>query len=257
LPLVGSRCGTGQRSWPRTGERAIIGLNGMSAPERRIWAWLSILGGVLLLGGEVLHPPAVSGLPEGQLLATQLGDPLWIPAHVLSLAGLVVLLIGMIAFVRSLTAGDPALRGLSTGARRAAVWVRLALGLSVIQAIPHLAAFLDRDELLTGQTTPVVFAYYALAGVAYPLFGFSVAALALLSGQALTHPVVNAVVALIAVAFGLAPLLYPLTLYDLADIPGLELLFYGAAAVALWFVLIGITAVIPRSSPAQHRPNAP
>ena len=58
----------------------------------------------------------------------------------LSLTGLAVLLIGMIAFVRSLTAGDPALRGLTKGARRAAGGVMLALGLIVIQAIPHLAA---------------------------------------------------------------------------------------------------------------------
>ena len=196
----------------------------------------------------MLHPPAVSGLPEDQVLATQLGDPLWIPAHVLSLAGLAVLLIGMIVFVRSLTGGDTTLRGLTRGARRAAFWVTLALGLTVIQAIPHLAAFLDRDELLAGRATSVVFAYYALAGLAYPLFGFSVAALALFSGHVLTHPAVNAVVALLAVAFGLAPLLYSLTLYDLADIPGLELLFYGAAVVAL---------IAWRSSPAQHSPNAP
>jgi hypothetical protein len=179
-------------------------VNGTSETQRRIWAWLSILGGVLLFGGEVLHPPAVSGLPEQDALATTLGDPLWIPAHVLSLVGLAVLLIGMIAFVRSLTAGDPALRGLTKGARRAAFWMTLALGLTVIQAIPHLAAFLDRDELLAGQATPVVFAYYGLAGVAYPLFGFSVAALALLSGHALAPPVVNAVVALVAVGFGVA-----------------------------------------------------
>ena len=179
-------------------------VKGTSVPQRRIWAWLSILGGVLLFGGEVLHPPAVSGRPERQVLATQLADPLWIPAHVLSPAGLAVLLIGMIAFVRSLTAGEPALCGLTKGARQAAFWVTLALGLIVIQAIPHLAAFLDRDELLAGRPTPVVFAYYGLAGVAYPLFGFSVAALALCSGHALTHPVVNTVVALVAVAFGVA-----------------------------------------------------
>lgn len=163
----------------------------------------------------------------------------------------------MIAFVRSLAVGDGALRGLAGGARRSAFWVTLALGLTLVQAIPHLAAFLDREELLAGQTTPVVFAYYALAGVAYPLFGFSVAALALFSGHALAHPVMNAGVALVAVAFGVAPLLYPLTLYGQVDIPGLELLFYGVAVIALWFVLIGIITVARRSSPAQHSPNAP
>ena len=48
-----------------------------------------------------------------------------------------------------------------------------------------------------------------------------------------------------------------MTLYGLADLPGLELLFYGAAVVALWFILIGIIALARRSSPAQHSPNAP
>ena len=197
----------------------------------------------MLFVGELLHPVPASGLEEQQAVATELADPLWIPAHALSLAGMAVLLIGMIAFVRSHTTGDPALRGLTKGARRAALWVTVALGLYVIQAIPHLMAFVDRDELLAGQTTPVLYAHYGLAVVAYPLVGFSVAALAWLSGRTLTHPVVNTVVAIVAVAFGVAPILYALT-----EIAVLELLFWGAAVVASWFVTIGISALTRQSS---------
>jgi hypothetical protein len=211
-----------------------------------------IIGGALLFVGEVLHPVPASGLEEQQAVATELGDPLWIPAHALSLAGMAVLLIGMITFVRSPTTGDPALRGLTKGARRAALWVTVALGLYVIQAIPHLWAFVDRDEQLAGQATPVLFTYYGLSVVAYPLFGFSVAALAWLSGRTLTHPVVNALVAIIAVAFGLALILHALT-----DIAVLDLLFWGAAVVALWFVAIGIIALGLQSSAAQPSPDAP
>jgi len=219
--------------------------------RRRIWAWLSIIGGALLFVGELLHPTAVSGLDERQTVAAELGDPLWIPAHALSLAGTAVLLIGMIAFVSSHTTGNLGPRELrredtplaitvplTKGARRAALWVAVATGLYVIQGIPHLVAFVDRDALLAGQATPFLYTYYGLSVVAYPLFGFSVATLAWLSGRTLIHPVVNTLLAVVAVAFGLAPILHALT-----DIAVLDLLFWGAAVVALWFVAIGTIAL--------------
>lgn len=233
--------------------------------RRRTWAWLSIIGGALLFVGELLHPTAVSGLDERQTVAAELGDPLWIPAHALSLAGMTVLLIGMIAFVSSHATGNSAPRELrredaplaitgpvTKGARRAALWVAVATGLYVIQGIPHLVAFVDRDELLAGQATPFLYTYYGLSVVAYPLFGFSVAALAWLSGRTLIHPVVNTLLAVVAVAFGLAPILHALT-----DIAVLDLLFWGAAVVALWFVAIGIIALArdhrERCHPARTR----
>lgn len=52
----------------------------------------------------------------------------------------------------------------------------------------------DRDSLrwCAGEgPPPFLYAYYGLAVVAYPLFGFSVAALAWLSGRTLIHPVMN------------------------------------------------------------------
>lgn len=206
----------------------------------------------MLFVGELLHPAPASGLEERQAVAAELGDRLWIPSHALSLVGVAVLLVGMIAFVRSHPTSDSAPGGLTKGARRAALWATGAIGLYVIQAIPHLVAFVDRDELLAGQATPFLHAYYGLTIVAYPLFGFSVAALAWLSGRTLTHPVVNILVAIVAVAFGLAPILHILT-----DIAVLDLLFWGAAAVALWFVAIGISALTRQSSATQRSPNAP
>jgi hypothetical protein len=162
-----------------------------------------------------------------------------------------VLLIGMIAFVSSHTTASSTPRELrreaaplaitgpvTKGARRAALWVAVATGLYAIQGIPHLMAFVDRDELLAGQATPFLYAYYGLSVIAYPLFGFSVAALAWLSGHTLTHSVVNALLAVVAVAFGVTPILDALS-----DIAVLGLLFWGAAVVALWFVAIGIIAL--------------
>lgn len=182
-------------------------------------------------------------------MATELGAPLWIPAHALSLAGMTLLLIGMIAFVGSHTTGDSAPRVLTRGARRAALWVTVALGVYVVQGIPHLLAFVDRDELLAGQATPFLYSYHGLAVVSYPLFGFSVVALALFSGRTLVHPVVNILVAIVAVAFGLAPILYVLT-----DIAVIDLFFWGAAAVALWFVAIGGVALARQSAVTQRSP---
>lgn len=88
--------------------------------------------------------------------------------------------------------------------------------------------------------------------MAYPLFGFSVAALAWLSGRTLIHPLINILLAVVAVGFGLAPILHALT-----DIAVLDLLFWGAAVVALWFVAIGIIALArdhrERRHPARTR----
>lgn len=76
----------------------------------------------------------------------------------------------------------------------------LASILLILESVPHLAAAFDEAAVLAGQPTPFLTGHLIGAAVVYPLFGFSVAALALLSGRSLAHPIIGVLGAIGAVA---------------------------------------------------------
>lgn len=210
------------------------------APDKTaagLWPWALTAGGVLFLIGGPLHPGTDTSLPEAQATAESIGAATWIPSHALILAGATGYLIGLFGLARSPMP-------LPTAARRAA-WVAAIGGvLLAIESVVHLGAFLDEDAALAGDATPVLSTHMALSLVVYPVFTFAVAALAVLSRNALTHPVVGIIGAIGAIAFGVAP-----ALVGLADIEALAVLFpIGAAVLALWFTVVGVTALIRGSS---------
>lgn len=194
-------------------------------------------GGVLFVIGGPLHPRSDSSLPEAQATAKLIGAANWVPSHALILAGAIGFLIGLFGLARSRMP-------LSTGARRAAQIAAVGAVLFVVESIFHLGAFLDEDAARAGGATPILSTHEVLSLFAYPLFTFAVAALAVLSGRLLTHPVVGAVGAIGAVAFGVAP-----ALVGLADIEALAVLFpIGGILMALWFTVVGVTALIRGSA---------
>jgi hypothetical protein len=163
------------------------------------------------------------------------GDSLWVPSHVGILVWAVLLVPGLLGLARS---------GLLSGAARTAAWV--AFGVSIlwlVESVPHLLAALDQDALLAGQSAPFLYGHLVGATLVYPLIGFSVAALALLSGRTLTHPVLGVLGAVGAAAFGFAPVAVgPL------GIDALGFLFTGLLLFALWTAAVGVTALIRRRS---------
>jgi len=203
------------------------------------WPWALGVGGLLFLVGGLMHPAGGSTRPEPLATAEFIGAPAWIPSHTLLLVGTVGLLIGLFALARSRAP-------LSTGARRAA-WVAAIGGvLLVVEGAFHLAAFADEDAVLAGAATPFLSTHQVMSLFVYPLFTFSVAALAVLSGRTLTHPAVSVIGALGAVCFGVAP-----ALVGLAGIEALSLLFpIGGSLMALWFTVVGITC-LTRRAPAR------
>ena len=214
------------------------------AAERR-WPTALTVGGVLFMIGGALHPDEDTSLPEAEATADFIGASTWIPAHTLILLGSLGFLIGLFALARSRMP-------LSSAARRAAWIAAVGAVLFFIESGFHLAAFADEDAVLAGDATPFLSTHMALSLVVYPLFTFALAALAVLSRDTLTHPVIGIVGAIGAITFGLAP-----TLAGLADIEALGWVFpVGGFLIALWFTVIGVTALIRsgRRRPAAASP---
>jgi hypothetical protein len=104
----------------------------------------------------------------------------------LFLAAAVLALPGLLRLARSRGA-------LSTAARRAA-WVAAgASALWILEGIPHLLARFDESAVLAGQPTPFLTGHLIGAVIVYPLVGFSIASLAVLSGRSLVHPIIGLV----------------------------------------------------------------
>jgi len=208
------------------------------------WPWAFSLGGILFLIGGALHPNDDTSLPEAEQTAESLGAAAWIPAHALLLVGSVGFLIGLVALARSPMS-------LPTAARRATWVAAVGAALFVVEGVFHLGAFADRDAVLSGEATPLLSTHMAMGLVAYPLFAFAVAALAVLSGHTLTHPVVGVIGAIGAVAFGVAP-----TLVGAAGIEALVFLFpVGGIILGLWITVAGVMALIRGS--ARQRASIP
>ena len=86
------------------------------------------------------------------------------------------------------------------------------------------------------------------ASIVYPLAGFAIAALALLGGRRLAHPVLNVLGAVGAVAFGIAPVAY-----DQLGIEEAGDLFAGSLLLTAWVAAVGATALVRRRVPQPAR----
>ena len=198
------------------------------------WPWLLLISGILGFVGSLLH------LTGDTALASEVGDPLWVPSHVLVLGFVALLVPGLLGLARS---------GVLSGAARTAALVAFGVAIVwVVESVPHLLAAADHHALLTGQPAPFVTGHLIGATIVYPLGGLSIAALALLGGRRLAHPVLNVLGAIGAVAFGIAPIAY-----DVLGIEELGDLFAGSLLLTAWLVAVGVTALI-RQGPSVPQP---
>lgn len=211
----------------------------------RWWPWALTTGGALGFAGGMLHPGMDSALSGPAALAGWVGDPLWLPSHGLILAAFMLLLPGLLGLSRSRVP-------LSATARRAA-WIATAtLVLLILEGIPHFAAAFDETAVLAGQPAPFLTGHLFGSAVIYPVFGLALAALAVLSGRNLTHPIIGVLSAIGAVAWGFAPLaIGPL------GIDGLDVLFNGAQLWTAWFAVVGLRALAQRRSGVLSATTAP
>lgn len=193
------------------------------------WPWLMLASGLCGFVGSFLHPNGDPTLTGDAGLASWVGDPMWIPSHALILASAALVVPALFGLARTLTAKA-----------RVSAWI--AFGASLVwltESIPHLLAGTEADAILAGEPMPFTQGHLVGAVIAYPLIGFSLAALAILGWRALAHPVVNALGALGSVAFGFAPIAVgPL------GIDALGSLFAGSMLMTAWLAVVGATALI-------------
>lgn len=184
------------------------------------WRPLFILAGGLILAGGPRHP--------GGTMVEMLGNPEWIPAHTMMLAGFLSLLFGLVAFARG--ARTPA-------ARR---WARLAIAGTAAQVLEmalHTAAALDHANLMAGRATPILSTHLALAVVAYPVFAATIIGFIIVSAR--ERVIGSRWIAWIGVlgvlGHGIAPPLMALT-----AVPWARLLFPAVVGLAMWLILAGM-----------------
>jgi hypothetical protein len=179
--------------------------------------------------GSALHPSGDPTLTGDAGLASWVGDPMWVTSHALILAATVLLVPALLGLTRTLTGNAHTAARVATAV--SIVWV--------VESVPHLLAALDEDALLSGRAAPFLMGHIVGSAIVYPLVGLAFAALALLGGGALAHPVFNVLGAVGALAFGFAPIAVgPL------GIDALGVLFSGSLLLTAWLVVVGVTALM-------------
>jgi hypothetical protein len=198
-----------------------MGTREHTAPGARMrwWPWALIAGGVSLFVGGMLHPEQAPAASEAAGLAAWIGDPLWIPAHTFILLSSILFVLGLVG----LLGHRP---DLPESARRAG-WLAVAgAALSAVENVPHLAATTESAAAAAGHATPLLHAHMTLALISFPLFGLSLGALAL-GG-----------IAWAAAPWAVGPF----------AVESLAVLFIVGMLMALWFVAVGVRALLTRRS---------
>lgn len=201
------------------------------------WPWALIAGAVVLFIGGMLHPEEDPALSGHAAEAAWIGDPMWVPSHSLILLSSILFALGLIGLLRH--------RPQLPAAARRAGWIAMAGAvLCVVENVPHLAAATESDAAAAGHATPFLNTHMALALLAFPLFGFAVAALAVLSGRHLIHPAFSVAAVIGGVAWGLGP-----WAVGALGIESLDVLFIIGMLMALWFAAVGIGGLIGVKGP--------
>lgn len=201
------------------------------------WPFALIVGAVALLIGGLLHPEEDPALSGHAATAAWIGDPLWVPSHSLILLSSVLFALGLFGLLR-------ARPDLPATTRRAG-WVAVAGAvLSVVENVPHLAASFESEAAAAGHATPFLNTHAVLALVAFPLFGFAVAALAVFSGRHLTHPAFAVAAVIGGICWGLGPwAVGPL------GMASLDVLFIVGMLMALWFAAVAVSGLTAAKGP--------
>lgn len=206
-------------------------------PVRRSAAALGV-GGLLMAVGGALHPHETSGTLDESLLAL-LGSPVWLPAHAVLIAGMVLVLTGLVL-----------LRQRAAFPRQVRPWLTAAIVMWAIAApeyVPHLLAGSEHEALAAGDATPMVHTHLALSTVTTPLVGISTGLLALAVARA-TSTWSARLLAGAGVAGGLA-FAAAAPLLAITGDPTVTTLFAAQTLIDVWIVGTAIRlAVGPRGA---------
>jgi hypothetical protein len=192
--------------------------------------WSLLIGGAFFFVGGSLHPKEdPPGVALKEHLHVMFEDPLWYPAHAVTLIGIALIAASLVLLVRGHGLGRKA------GAHLVAAVAAVSAVAASVGMLLHLLAALDSARIAADESTPLVDVNLVVETVTLPAFGFSIAALALTG--AITHSlgywtaVPFAVIG--GVGFGLAGGTALFT-------DKLDSLFPLAAGIAVWAIATGI-----------------
>jgi hypothetical protein len=200
-------------------------------------AWSLTAGGLLFLVGGAMHPN--EDRPElsmAQQLRVMYEDPAWYPAHTAMFIGMVLITVALFALVR-----DSGIAGVPR-ARTTTMVAAVTSAVATVGALLHLAAATDSDRIGQGDSMPPLSqVYLVLETISVPLFGFGVAALAIVG--ALTGTLGNRLTAVFGVVGGIG---YALAGGTAMFTPVFDFLFPTALGIGLWTTAAGIAPLLRR-----------
>lgn len=204
------------------------------------------LGGLLFTVGGSLHPEA-TGTTVTEHLVEMYANPLWVPSHVLALAGVLAVAISLAVLART-GAPIPA----SDRLRPFAIIAALGAIIATVEFIPHLASNSEAEALHEGHAAPLTDLHGWLGIVSTPALGLSVALLAVMVAVTRTRLRALAwVLAVIAVVGGVS---YAIAgpLIKLSGDPAAAGFFTGVAGTSAWLFIAGVVLSV-RSFRASAR----
>ncbi len=205
--------------------------------------WGLLAGGVIFFVGGSMHPKEdPQGVTVKEHLHAMYVDPHWYPAHALLLLGTILITAALIILARSrVLAAVPRAQTAATVAAVAAV-------LGTLETLLHLVAATDADRIVRHQATPFSDILGVVETVAGPVFGFSIAALAMIGG--ITRTLGNRVTAVLGVVGGVA---YGIATATILITSTTDFLFPLSSGIGLWAVAAGIGLLLRSRS---RRPGA-
>ena len=188
-----------------------------------------LAGGAFYFAGGSIHPSDdPPGLSVKEHLLLLFEDSSWYSSHALLLVAMVLIAAALVALVKG--------RALA-GVARAHRVARIAAGAAALAALDmvlHLVVATDADRIAAGQSTPLTDVHVVAETVTVPVFGLSVAALAVVG--AWTRTLGNPVTAVFGVLGGVA---YALAGATFLFTDALNFLFPVSTGIALWAIGVG------------------
>ncbi len=194
------------------------------------WRPFVAAGGALIFVGGGMHPDAVENdLPLRENFASMMAAGGWVPGHSIMAVGAALLVIGVVL------------------ARRQNAWplpgplltiTVVAVVANFAELIVHTAVIVDEDRLRAGETGVLTAAHLVGLVTAYPLYGITVAVVALRLAGSWTRPFW--VIAAVGVIGGLCHAISaPLAL--ITENSDYEFLFpVAGVTVSLWWIVVGL-----------------
>jgi hypothetical protein len=199
-----------------------------------------VAGGAAFFIGGPLHPQGSDEGDKTEQLHSMLVDSAWYPAHLVALVGFACVAAGLLAL-----SWDPTLRDRLGRVLPISAWVAVV---ATLGAVVHLFAATQAAEVGQGDTTPLVAAFMGVETIVNPVWGLTIAALAVAGG--LTRALGNRLVLPLGLLGGLA---FAVATATIAFIDTFDPLFPVAGLAGVWLVATGIVGLV--RTPQQAPPH--